>query len=427
MKIAALALMLFASIGHAQDAKYLTQGKDFANSIAPTSAGQIVNPQGVNANAWSGTSIGSSPPKDLGAFSAPNTSSSAMDQAKSLGLMGLGNSAMDRCANYTPSGDPVKDQECAAVNFMSQRCLQPAGTQTQIVNANGGMQTNPAACEGSYGQGANKFDFFNQVKSSDTIFNLSNTATKDAGKTTGQVCTETEEITKPAESARNTCVKSTSTGQETCSQILRASCSRPGGYDGCDQGGIIPGSWAGDMATSFTADGNGDYSLRFGTFADNYWGGWGATYDRTLNFQIKDPALISKFILTRASFDDWLMVQVNGSTIYVGPYGGDRLIAKEECFTFGEGDFCYTVVQYCSTCTNGPELSTNWNIGLNIDIKPYLRHGGNTIFMRTIVAGAGEGAIEMKTRQYCPAVCSSYWEDRCTSQENRAGRSLGTP
>ncbi|MEY4566330.1 MAG: hypothetical protein RLY14_1300 [Planctomycetota bacterium] len=372
MKIAALALMLFASIGHAQDAKYLTQGKDFANSIAPTSAGQIVNPQGVNANAWSGTSIGSAPPKDLGAFSAPNTSSSAMDQAKSLGLMGLGNSAMDRCANYTPSGDPVKDQECAAVNFMSQRCLQPAGTQTQIVNANGGMQTNTPACEGSYGQGANKFDFFNQVKSSDTIFNLSNTATKDAGKTAGQSCVETDVITKPAQFETNTCFKSTTTNTAACSQFLRV-----GSYQ-------EPGCTPGQFLTRVIAD-------PCPRCVDKI------VYDYTCTETGYRMHVFSMLKSNGALYSDFGSRDIYGR---VGFNTGRTLGPNQH-----NGYFCYSTYysQSCnsSTCTITSEF--------------YNECQG------TSFSGANSFLVPMVTKY------NTYWDNQCRSLEQSAGISLGTP
>ena len=78
-------------------------------------------------------------------------------------------------------------------------------------------------------------------------------------------------------------------------------------------------------------------------------------------------------------------------------------------------------VQYCATCFSRPELSTSWNFGLNIDVKPYLKNGSNTIFMRTIVAGGGEGAIQLTTRQLCPRNCYDQWDNsQCAPLEQRA-------
>lgn len=227
------------------------------------------------------------------------------------------------------------------------------------------------------------------------------------------------------------------------------------------------------MATSWFPDGAGNYILQFGTIADNYWGGWGAVYDRNLTFDIRDVGLITRFALTRAAFDDWLMVKVNGNLVYVGPRGGDRLeiyspppvfepSSTRECQQYydewGSSWICYDkqsgwrwdgggysnqtsfqscttvsggwncipadyrtgMVQYCATCFSWPELSTSWNFGLNIDLRPYLKNGSNTIFMRTIVAGGGEGAIQLTTRQMCPLQCSVSTRNDCATLEARS-------
>lgn len=149
-----------------------------------------------------------------------------------------------------------------------------------------------------------------------------------------------------------------------------------------------------DMATSWVPGGGGNYNLYLGTFADNYWGGWGAIYDRSLTFNLTDKSILTRFTLAQANFDDWLWVKINGSTVYVGPHGGDRLILTE--FFDSERDaFPYSLVQYCDGCFGSPELSRNWSTAPNVDMRPYLVSGQNTIWMRTIVAGAGEGAIRI--------------------------------
>lgn len=78
------------------------------------------------------------------------------------------------------------------------------------------------------------------------------------------------------------------------------------------------------------------------------------------------------------------------------------------------------MVRYGANAYGSPELSTSWNFGLNIDLRPYLRNGANTIFMRVIVAGGGEGAIQMTTRQTCPLNCSVSTDNQCAALEARA-------
>lgn len=106
--------------------------------------------------------------------------------------------------------------------------------------------------------------------------------------------------------------------------------------------------------------------------------------------------LYTKFTLAYAAFDDWLLVQINGHTVYVGPYGGDRLEKVQRCSERGDrGTVCDNYIQYGPNSFGGYELDTNWAFNLNVDLRPYLQAGQNTIFMRTLVAGNGEGAIRI--------------------------------
>lgn len=182
-----------------------------------------------------------------------------------------------------------------------------------------------------------------------------------------------------------------------CSKTLEVRCENG---DGCDNGGIVPNSAAGDMSYRFWGCGDGNYCMDFGTIGDNYWRG--GMYDRTLGFDIRGIEDITKFALTYASFDDWLLVKVNGHLIYVGPYGGDRLepCARGVCFN-GDGAW------------GGWELKTSWSVGLNIDIRPYLKEGRNEIYTRTMVGGKGESFVRFTARSYCP--CSEFWQDDCAS------------
>lgn len=251
--------------------------------------------------------------------------------------------------------------------------------------------------------------------------------------------------------------------QYTCNKTLVVTCEPV--QDGCDNGGIVPGTTQGDMRVWFGPSGNGDYTLEFGTFADNYWGGWGAIYDRTLKFNIANPSGVTRFALINASFDDWIAVRVNGTLVYVGPWGGDRLEVVNSWQTFYEGPgrrcqqgsydnywSCYTPqdynavdwkyyttcsqtgdttwtcqrgdpnngkVQYCATCFHGPELATNWNQNIWVDLRPYLVSGENTIWMRTIVADVGEGAIRISARMACPQNCYDNWDNQCAWLEQK--------
>lgn len=162
---------------------------------------------------------------------------------------------------------------------------------------------------------------------------------------------------------------------------------------------LVAGTWAGDMNTTVSGDGSGNYVLQFGTIGDNYWSG--GQHDRIFQFSVTNTSQIRRFALTRVAFDDWLLVRINGSVVYVGPFGGDRLLSVDYCdsgWLLGDFSSCYSYVQYCETCTGGYELKRNWEISLAIDLKPYLRSGSNEIFMRTIVGGRGEGNLRIEAQ-----------------------------
>lgn len=348
-------------------------GKDFANTGKGVAGGKINGATGSNVLPYYSTT-------------APETAN--FQEGRNL-IGGAGTNKQIQCETYK-APNAFQQQECDAVNFMSKNPTQrPKFTidkQTDpILTGSKGVINNPGSIPGA----------------------------------STQQC-RVERVKNPATYITETCTETQTLEDLSCKRVLKVACDPE--RDGCDQGGIVPNSWAGDMATSFTPDGAGNYILQFGTIADNYWRGWGAVYDRNLTFDIRDVGLITRFALTRAAFDDWLMVTVNGAVAYVGPYGGDRLQMTQQCYDSGEGgSYCYDVVQYCATCFGSPELRTSWNIGLNIDIKPFLRTGANTIFMRTIVAGAGEGAIQITTRQLCPRNCYDQWDgSQCAPLEQRA-------
>ena len=214
---------------------------------------------------------------------------------------------------------------------------------------------------------------------------------------------------------RYRCLTGKTSQSYSCSDVLSVVCAPA--TDGCDSGGLVPASWAGDMAVSWTNAGSGNYQLQFGTIGDNYWPGNGTIYDRTLNVEVKNVSNITLFALRYAQFDDYLLVSVNGNVVYVGPYGGDRLEVVTVCTEpdYDGFQFCYKRVKTCETCLRNPELSTDWKFNLDIDLRPYLKEGMNQIFTRTVVAGYGENAIRIMTRQKCAADCTVSWNKTACS------------
>jgi hypothetical protein len=206
----------------AQNAQTLSDGKAFAQSIAPQSPGQIVNPAGVDAATWSGsTSMPASMPAGLGAFSSPLSTSTLFNASRAQGaLAGLGNARIQACRNYVPTGDPIADQECAAVKFMNNDCIPLSNAQLQVVGSASAVAGTGSNCTDTYGSGQSNFGFRNAITTSDPIFQLSHAAQANASSAITQNCVSTPVITKPAEYETNNCSKTISTDSHICTREL---------------------------------------------------------------------------------------------------------------------------------------------------------------------------------------------------------------
>lgn len=169
----------------------------------------------------------------------------------------------------------------------------------------------------------------------------------------------------------------------------------------CDMGGIEKGTLASDMKFEFN---NG--VLTIGTIADNYWGGYCAVYDRTTTFKITHKDKIKEFNLFKVGFDDYMSIHINDHLIYVGPDGGNKLEVGTK------GKFKHKFVDNGSG-HHGCERNTNWVKEPNVDLKPYLREGENTLRTRVIVAGAGEGWLQIRAKQNCCVNWDIKRETKC--------------
>jgi conjugal transfer mating pair stabilization protein TraN len=222
-----LVALVLAGTCAAQNTQYLNQGLEFGKSIAPTQKGQVVNPSAVQSNAWgNNTAQPTSIPQGMGAFSNPLTGDTTLNQANSIGLSSMGSNAITSCLTHVMGTNPQRDQECAAIKFLNSRCISPSTGQASILNKTGQSQ-NPnlasAQCEGTFGQGASRFDYQNLVKNTDTVFDVAKNAAANASQQAGQTCGQQTVVTKPAEYAVNTCQKNESTKEESCSQYLNVS------------------------------------------------------------------------------------------------------------------------------------------------------------------------------------------------------------
>lgn len=372
MKKLALALMVATGFAWAYDATTaFDAGKDFGQQQKGTLKGNV-STDGAQKNIPNYTT---------------STQETTLFNNGQGSLFTPGRSKVNNCATGPKADSNYNQQECDAVNFLAKNPQQ----RPQI-----NIDKNDPLVTGST-------QIINNAKNTGGFSGCKNTV-----------------VTKPAIYEDGMCHEGNQLDTVDCSSTLSVFCEAPA--DGCDNGGIVPNSTQADMRYWFGPAGGGTYYLEFGTLADNYWPGSGTIYDRTLRFDIAKKADITQFSLVYAAFDDWLLVKVNGTTVYVGPKGGDRLEVVTQSYSCGkEGEnTCYRKrVQYGPKSFGNPELATSWSIGLGIDLKPYLVDGTNTIYTRTIVAGDGESFIRMAARMMCPPKCRDEWNNQCAPYEAR--------
>ena len=93
-----LGLSQTTSVANPVMATGLSAGTVFGRAIVPTASGQVINASAVN---WaSNTNAPSTAPKDLGAFSTPQTDPGVLSSAQSIGLTNMGVQAQINCQNY---------------------------------------------------------------------------------------------------------------------------------------------------------------------------------------------------------------------------------------------------------------------------------------------------------------------------------------
>jgi len=139
---------------------------------------------------------------------------------------------------------------------------------------------------------------------------------------------------------------------------------------------------AADVAVTAAALGGGVTQYDIGTVGDNYWGGSYTPYDRSVTFNLPDPEAVREFTLSEIGYDDYIMVSLNGTVVYAGPYGGNTLQVSapanfESCITVSGGFQCGNIVcdlppkwwdgdNECRTATSPtvyPQCDFGWDSG----------------------------------------------------------------
>lgn len=192
-----------------------------------------------------------------------------------------------------------------------------------------------------------------------------------------------------------------------CESALKLTCQKS---SECDSGGIILKGLASDMQWAYQYP-----VLTLGTIADNYWRSGCGKFARNTAFEVKNKAVVDEFRIIRVGFDDYLRVSINGIQIYNEPYGGD-LLAIERGRVAKNSQQIEDIRSRRGLFASGGypcELSRSNNIAVNIDLLPYLKEGMNELNIEVVVAGAGEGWIQIRTKQHCCDKWVETWEESC--------------
>ena len=114
-------------------------------------------------------------------------------------------------------------------------------------------------------------------------------------------------------------------------------------------------------------------------------------YNYHIDFEVEDKKRIKEFTLTNVAEDDYLQVKINGTSVFVGPWGGTVLNA------------------------NPCELNAMRYQTPNTDLIPYLSDGNNKIEIVLVVDGLGSGSVQFKisANPKCCAKFKEEWTKRC--------------
>lgn len=115
-----------------------------------------------------------------------------------------------------------------------------------------------------------------------------------------------------------------------------------------DDGQLTAASFSGDMAVKEISASGGVREYYIGTVGDNYWST--GDYPRTVTFNLKDPGSLEELAVTQEGYDDFMLVAMNGTMLFNGPFGGDMLsmgygyttTSESNCSTTGAGWDCWT-------------------------------------------------------------------------------------
>lgn len=166
----------------------------------------------------------------------------------------------------------------------------------------------------------------------------------------------------------------------------------------------------------FLDEGNDQFTVKSGTrfsYDDN-------PYRRYFSFdlQIKDISKLQSFIFVDTQHEDFMTMLVNDVPVYTFPTVKG---IKSSCYPFRDlkkgksGKFGARIIATCKNGKNAKGTTGTYEDRsesirtVNMNIKPYLRSGKNTI--KIILLVKGRGHIDLTFRPHYTKVCSCAWTE----------------
>lgn len=136
----------------------------------------------------------------------------------------------------------------------------------------------------------------------------------------------------------------------------------------------------------------GDAGMSWGSSGDTFWygnttnnrSGNCAWFENTIQFYVSDVNTIPEFVLEQVKYDDWMYVYVNGQLGFQG-VGGSQYSGFDLGSKFSGSYSC--------------EQGAIRTFDINVDAKPKLRVGWNTIVIRNLVGVGGNAYLKFRIRR----------------------------
>ena len=152
----------------------------------------------------------------------------------------------------------------------------------------------------------------------------------------------------------------------------------------------------------------------------------------TMSFNsLLDPAVLANNSIIEITYTGYMLVTLNGKTVFVGPGGGSTLTdLSRHNEVLNKTDTNMLVLEKFEYYIQYPVISngcSNINLGkggnpknrASINLKPYLQKGYNTLVIKAYAANEGKVDIIMKTfQQICNKWSEPKWNETCVLQAN---------